>query len=77
MSRKQRPENNPHIKQTIIAVMLLFLAAVFLLHCLKQFQNHASLFSRLISICGVLLFGGTGGTLLADELRSWIKKRKK
>lgn len=76
MGKHQDPQKKKASLNIVLSLMLLFLAVILTAHTIRHFQEGAAVLSKIISICGALLFGGVGLCLLAGEVRQWLHLHK-
>ena len=75
MQKKQNEEEKKKALNFVLGFALLFFAVILAVNGVQKLQADA-VFSAIIALCGVVLFGGVGVMLLVGEIRQW-KSRKK
>jgi len=75
MKKKQNDQDMKKTMNVILGLALLFLTVILAVNGIKKIQV-AAVFSAIIAICGVLLFGSVGVMLLVGEVRQWLKQKK-
>ena len=75
MKKKQNDQDMKKTMNVILGLALFFLTVILAVNGIKKIQV-AAVFSAIIAICGVLLFGSVGVMLLVGEVRQWLKQKK-
>jgi len=75
MKKKQNDQDMKKTMNVILGLALLFLTVILAVNGIKKIQV-AAVFSAIIAISGVLLFGSVGVMLLVGEVRQWLKQKK-
>lgn len=68
MQKKQDERKTKRTMHLVLGLALLFFAVILAINGVQKLQA-AAVFSAVIAICGVILFGGVGVMLLVGELR--------
>lgn len=75
MKKKQNEQDMKKTMNVVLGLALLFLTVILVVNGIKKIQA-AAVFSAIISIAGVILFGGVSVMLLVGEIRRWSKLKK-
>lgn len=70
MKKKQDEHTKKRTMNVILGLALLVFAVVLAVNGVQKIRA-AAVFSAVMAICGVILFGGVGVMLLTGELRHW------
>lgn len=70
MQKKQDEHKSKRTMNLVLGLALLFFAVILAVNGVQKIRA-AAVFSAIMAICGVLLFGGVGLMLLIGELRRW------
>lgn len=76
MKKKQSDQEMKKAMNLILGLALVFLTVILAINGVRKIQEGA-VFSSIIAVCGVLLFGSVSVMLLVTEVRQWLKKRGK
>ena len=74
MKKNQNEQEMKKTMNVVLGLALLFLTVILAVNGVKKLQE-AAVFSAVIAICGVLLFGSVGVMLLVGEVRQWLKSK--
>ena len=75
MRKKQSEEDKKKALNIVLGIALLFFAVILAVNGVRKLQTD-SVFSAIIALSGMALFGGVGVMLLVGELRQWKSKKK-
>ena len=75
MKKKQNEQDMKKTMNVILGLALLFLTVILAVNGVRKIQE-AAVFSAVIAICGVVLFGSVGVMLLVGEVRQWLRLKK-
>ena len=75
MKKKQNEQDMNKTMNVILGLALMFLTVILAVNSVRKVQD-AAIFSAIISIAGVILFGGVSIMLLVGEIRQWLKPKK-
>lgn len=75
MKKKQNEQDMKKTLNVVLGLALLFLSVILAVNGVRKIQE-AAVFSAVIALCGVLLFGGVSIMLLVGEIRQWCRLKK-
>ena len=72
MKKKQNEQELKKTMNLVLGLALLFLSVILAVNGVRKIQE-AAVFSAVIALCGVVLFGGVSMMLLVGEIRQRCK----